>query len=331
MMQDATGQGQGGQGQGMQGRLSRIARGLRPGTRAVFGSDATPPGGIVHLRQIGEDNRTVLEARVRALAASTYLGEREALCRVLGRYKMFVDTRDRGLASHLLLDGYWEIWLTRFLARAVQPGMVCVDIGANLGYYALLMADLAGPRGRVLAVEPNPAVARLLQSNLDVNGFAGRAEVLPLALGDGSLARARLAIPLGEPKNAALLPSDAEAGTAELVEVPVAAFDALAGAPPRIDLVKIDAEGAEDAILRGMAATLRRDRPILVLEFNPARPYDGRAVLAALLEIYGAVHELDIARGLKPCSVEAVMAATDREDRLLLFGEEARLRAAGGP
>ncbi|WP_165943477.1 FkbM family methyltransferase [Roseicella aquatilis] len=317
----------------MQGRLTRIARGLRPG-RGVFGADATPPGGLVHLRQIGEDNRTVLEMRVRALATSAYLGEREALCRVLGRYKMFVDTRDRGLASHLMLDGYWEIWLTRFLARAVQPGMACVDVGANLGYYALLMADLVGPRGRVLAVEPNPAIARLLRSNLDVNGFSTRAEVRPMALGDGSLARARLAIPVGEPKNAALLPPEAGAGAAggvEVVEVPVAAFDALDTGLPRIDLVKIDAEGAEDAILRGMAATLRRDRPILVLEFNPARPYDGHAVLAALLEIYGAMQELDIERGLRSCSAEAVMAATDREDRLLVFGDAARLEAAGAP
>jgi hypothetical protein len=111
----------------------------------------------------------------------------------------------------------------------------------------------------------------------------------------------------------------------------VLAFDSLAEAWPRIDIVKIDAEGAEDGILRGMAAMLRRDRPLLVLEFNAARPYDGHAVLAGLLEIYGAVHRLDSAHGVLPSSVGAVMAATDGEDQLLVFADPARLRGLGGP
>jgi FkbM family methyltransferase len=318
----------------MLGRLGQFLRGLWWRHGAVLGARPTPPGGLVHLPQIRSDPRYALECRVRSLTGAVYLGDRQALCRVLGRYKMFVDTRDRGLGSHLLLDGYWEIWLTRLIARAVRPGMACVDVGANLGYYALLMADLAGPQGRVLAVEPNPGMARLLQANLDVNGFGPRSQVLAAALGDGSAASGCLAIPHGEPKNAALVPGAAaaqHAGQAAVVEVPVLAFDSLVGSWPRTDLVKIDAEGAEDAILRGMAAMLRRDRPLLVLEFNAARPYDGHALLAALLEIYGAVHRLDSARGVLPSSIAAVMAATDREDQLLVFADSARLRGLGGP
>jgi FkbM family methyltransferase len=318
----------------MLGRLARFLRGLWWRHGAAFGARATPPGGLVHLQQIRNDPRYALECRVRSLTGAVYLGECQALCRVLGRYKMFVDTRDRGLGSHLLLDGYWEIWLTRLIARAVRPGMVCVDVGANLGYYALLMADLAGPQGRMLAIEPNPDVARLLQANLDVNGYGTRSQVMAVALGDGHAASGFLAIPHGEPKNAALIPGAAAghfAGQAAVVEVPVLAFDSLAEAWPRIDIVKIDAEGAEDGILRGMAAMLRRDRPLLVLEFNAARPYDGHAVLAGLLEIYGAVHRLDSAHGVLPSSVGAVMAATDGEDQLLVFADPARLRGLGGP
>ncbi|MFZ4405905.1 MAG: FkbM family methyltransferase [Paracraurococcus sp.] len=318
----------------MLGRLANRLRSLWWAHGPVLSAHTAPPGGLLHLHEIREAPRYALECRARALSAAVYLGDRQALCRVLGRYKMFVDTRDRGLGSHLLLDGYWEIWLTRFLARAVRPGMACVDIGANLGYYALLMADIAGPTGRVLAIEPNPPMARLLQASLDINGFGPRAEVLAMALGDGSLASGTLAIPHGEPKNAALVPAHAAghyAGHAEVVEVPVTAFDSLVTGLPRIDLVKIDAEGAEDGILRGMAATLRRDRPLMVLEFNPARPYDGHAVLAMLLEIYGAVHRLDSGRGVLPTTIEAVMAATDREDQLLVFGEAESLRIAGAP
>src|SRR5438309_1518671 len=120
----------------MLGRLANRLRGLWWSHGALLTPGSAPPGGLVHLRQIRSDPRYVLESRVRALSGAVYLGEGQALCRVLGRYKMFVDTRDRGFGSHLLLDGYWEIWLTRFLARAVRPGMACLDIGANLGYYA---------------------------------------------------------------------------------------------------------------------------------------------------------------------------------------------------
>lgn len=320
------------------GRLrDRLARGLGAlwwRQAAPLLDRLAPPGRLVPLAQLRHGRRAALEARLRSLTAPAYLGDRQALCRVLGRYKMFVDTRDRGLGSHLLLDGYWEIWLTRLIARAVRPGMVCVDIGANLGYHALLMADLAGPGGRLLAVEPNPAMARLLQANLDINGFGPRARVLAAALGDGQAASGFLAIPHGEPKNAALIPGAAAGRAAEgaaVLDVPVLALDSLAGDWPRIDLVKIDAEGAEDAILRGMAAILRRDRPLLVLEFNAARPYDGGALLGGLLAIYGAMHRLDSRLGLRPSTPASALAATDGEDQLLVFGEVARLRGIGGP
>ena len=298
-------------------RLRRLLTWLNPRRHAT-------PGSLVFLHQIAAKARYPLECRVRALAFVAPAAGDRALCRVLGRYKMFVDTRDQGLGSHLMLDGYWEMWLTQFIARTVRPGMACIDVGANLGYYAILMADLAGPGGRVVAVEPNPAVADILAANLALNGFAGRARVAAVALGDGSLAEGCLAIPATEPKNAALVTAEAAAGFAgDVVTVPVIAFDALAPELPRIDFVKIDAEGAEADILRGMAAMLRRDRPVLVLEFNAARPYAGHDVLAELAAIYGTIRLLDPWRGLLPVSIGTLMAATDREDVLLVFGSPA--------
>ncbi len=82
---------------------------------------------------------------MRALCESAYLGDETALCRVLGRYKMFVDTSDNSLSPHLMLDGYWEMWLTEALARAIRPGMTVVDVGANLGYFT---PDNGGSGGR---------------------------------------------------------------------------------------------------------------------------------------------------------------------------------------
>ena len=55
---------------------------------------------------------------------------------------MYIDTADVGFGAHLLLDGFWESWLTEFIARRVQAGMRFADVGANHGYYTVLAADL---------------------------------------------------------------------------------------------------------------------------------------------------------------------------------------------
>ena len=110
------------------------------------------------------------EAAIRGLCRNAYLGDHTSLCRVLGRYKMFVDTRDIGIASHLLLDGFWEMWVTEEMLRHVRQGMTVLDIGANLGYFSLLLADLTGPRGRVIAFEPNPLMSSLARRSIEVNG-----------------------------------------------------------------------------------------------------------------------------------------------------------------
>lgn len=57
---------------------------------------------------------------------------------------MFVDTDDLSLSMHLISEGYWEFWLTEVVAKLVKPGMTAVDIGANLGYFSLMMGELVG-------------------------------------------------------------------------------------------------------------------------------------------------------------------------------------------
>jgi hypothetical protein len=74
-----------------------------------------------------------------------YLGDYTALTRTIYGHKMYVDTRDVSLAPHLLLDGYWEQWITNIFRELVKPGMTVVDVGANFGYYSVLAASLVRP------------------------------------------------------------------------------------------------------------------------------------------------------------------------------------------
>ncbi len=154
-------------------------------------------GGFFDIWQLLSAPRADNESAIRARARPVYLGGHSAIARVLGRYRMFVDTRDLSISVHLLTEGYWEMWVTEAMLAVIKPGMTVLDIGANLGYFTLLMADLVGPDGRVLAFEPNPEMAGCLRQSLAVNGF-GNARLHELALGEAP-GRLMLAFDTGMP------------------------------------------------------------------------------------------------------------------------------------
>lgn len=222
-----------------------------------------------HLIALGE--RLARLERI-AAAAPVYLGDHTALARVLQRYKMYVDTRDLSLSPHLLTDGFWEDWVTAAWQRLLRPGMRVVDVGANVGYYALIAADGVGPQGFVWAFEPDPRNAQLLRWNLEVNGFADRSAVIEAAALDRPrpIRFARLASHFGSHRVLAGS-ADVPAGSQQIVVEAVALDDCL-GEQAEIHLMKIDAEGAEPYIWDGMPMLLERNRGIhLVMEFDPVQ------------------------------------------------------------
>lgn len=268
-----------------------------------------------HLAQWPRDR---LEREIRHRVQTAYLGNDLVLARILGRHKIFLRGSDRGFACHLMLDGFWEIWLTQFLAQALKPGMTVIDVGANYGYYTLLMADAVGESGRVVAVEPLPDAARLLAETVRLNGFEGRTRIVPQALG-ATAGTAFLFAPDGEPKNSLVVgQADHPGGTTQAV--PVTTLDSVVLDGPRIDLVKIDAEGAEEGIVAGMVGLLARDRPKLVLEYNAARYADPGAFLDILLDVYGEARELTLEGPLVDLDRASVCDPGPRSDRMLVFG-----------
>lgn len=85
----------------------------------------------------------------------------------------------------LFKTGQYEPQLSGWLLQRFGSQAPCrfIDIGANLGYFSCLLAQLAGPGGRVMAVEPEPQNLALLQRNLQDNGLADRVSICPVALG----------------------------------------------------------------------------------------------------------------------------------------------------
>lgn len=252
-------------------RAGRVV-GTRPGKRR---------SGLPALDMIRTLGRKELENAIRDRASTAYLGDHESLCRILGESLIYVDTRDNSVAPHLMTDGFWEIWITQAMARCLKPGMVAVDVGANLGYYTILMGRAVGPSGRVYVFEPNQHFAGLLRKSLNVCGLAQQTTIDTRAVFSTTGETVRFSIPAGLQANAAIVGGTGEALKASLMghgdasgaritDVETVRLDDAMG--DKVDFVKIDAEGAEREIWRGMSRILGANRDIQIfLEFNGNR------------------------------------------------------------
>jgi len=283
---------------------------------------------LLSLKQLASMDRFTLEALCRAQAQPLYLGDHSALCRVLSRYKLLLDTRDRGFAAHVLLDGYWEMWLTIFMCRHIQPGMVVIDVGANFGYYTVLMADLVGPEGHTFAIEPNPVVAAVLRQSVTLNGFKSWTSIVEAAAGASGTGQVLLYSPNGEFKNACVVesPKQVNVGDGTLHQVRQVTIDDIISMSPRVDFLKIDAEGAEESIIEGMGQCIKDHRPSLILEFNAARCKQPEALLKNLISTYKIVRYLDFHSDLVRTTEAELISQRIGEDWLLFFDRETAVR-----
>lgn len=266
-------------------------------------------------------DRPRAEAAIRTRVQSAFLGNNVALTRILGRYKFFVDTRDEGFGSHVLLDGYWEIWLTLFLARNLRGGMTVVDVGANCGYYSLMCAEFVGTDGRLVAVEPNPSAADLLERSISLNGFRDRTAIERTALGEESGRELLLYVPNCEPKNALIVdtPEVVDPAAGRLVAVTSTTMDDLLADYRQVDFIKIDAEGSEERIYAGMEATVERHRPTIVMEFNAARYPDAGGFLDRMANAYGGMFHIDFDGAAMPVSRRELLETRRGQDWLLVL------------
>lgn len=274
---------------------------------------------MLHLDEIGRLDRSIVEEACRASSQSAYLGDHTMLCRLLTRYKFYLDTRDTGFASHVMLDGYWEIWLTQFIARLIEPGMVVADVGANYGYYTLLLAELVGPKGHVHAVEPNPAAAVMLRRSVDLNGFALRTSIVESCAASSDGQEFLLYVPHGEPKNACLIASAdiVSPASGTIHQLRGRALDSIAAERGPLDFVKIDAEGAEEAIFDGMSHMLGARPPKIVLEFNVARYKEPLTFIKKLQRHYEKLRYVDYYGNTSAISPERLLSHDVGEDWLL--------------
>lgn len=228
---------------------------------------------------------TTREVEVRSLAghAATppmMVDDNTALARVMWRPVLFTDRRDKNIGRWFIETGYWESWITAFLLEQVRGGMRCVDVGAHAGYYTALFAEAVGPSGKVLAVEPQAHQAALLRRSIRGNRWSG-VTIRECAVGEKA---GEIDIYWSYQNPAAsTIAAIAPPVDRQTRRVPVVTLDDLTADwdLDRVDVVKIDAEGAEHAIWRGMKR-LRATKTAFLLEVRTSRLENPAGLLAEI-------------------------------------------------
>lgn len=260
-------------------------------------------------------DRQKLEEWCRAHTQQACVGDGISLCRVLGNHLMYVDTFDVSLAPHMLMNGFWEMWVTQAICQYVKPGMNCIDVGANCGYYTLLLSELTDGKGQVVAYEPYRRLARLLEKTLLVNGISlTSAQVLERAASNASEG------------SRALFFSDVQLGRSSLKYFLGAGMTAVACSridtdlhSMKIDFMKIDVQGHEMEVLEGAEETIKRSQKIAIaMEFTPSEHQDPRAAIALIRDRYGlTVRTIGTDGAIRPITDEEAVKAETGDHRML--------------
>ena len=185
--------------------------------------------------------------------------------------------RGRNLPITYLM-GTYEPTVCRTILRVVQPGSTCVDAGAHLGYFSLLLATCVGEQGHVFAFEAHPANALQVRTNAHINGLQARVHVENMAISDGI--QQAVTLFAGRQKSSSewnIVGHDlANRQTSGVLTIPATSLDAYFPEGSRLDFVKMDIEGAEARALHGMRDILRRTRPLLLIEFHDDTNWESR-------------------------------------------------------
>lgn len=215
-----------------------------------------------------------LEQRLRS-ALFNALGQETYLSLVSAAYLKII-------RAGFLKEKYPELF---HLQKIIQPGFICLDIGANVGYYATFLSDLAGPNGKVYAVEPVPLFAGILKKNLGSTRLKNTS-ILPYALGSEEKE-----ITLGTPTingvfrhGLTKIVDQNEAASLQTFQAQMKVPDVLFKDLEKLNFVKCDVEGYEVMLFPQMLQTLAKFKPLIQIEINTP---ENRQSLISLLQPLG--------------------------------------------
>lgn len=251
------------------------------------------------------NSREVVEAIGRV--GASYDGEK---ARYLSSFWLYVEPDDKAFTVHYA-DGFWEAWITKWISEQFDTHDKFWDIGANVGYYTMMAAT----HGMVtVSVEPQKHLLELMRKSAEINGLTNKIEFVDIALSDkkGSI---YLATPAGH-SGAGFITNEIPTSEgwgwqAELVQQDTWDNHFVHSTGLR-HLIKVDAEGAEPKIWKGMEKFRKNNKFTMLLEWAPSRYEDAGQFADELLQ-YGDVSFVNGAGYEQPVAKDYLLSIPDFE------------------
>jgi len=183
----------------------------------------------------------------------------------IGNNIMYLDLKDAGLSAQLMRmkpgSPDREPAFMKILRQEVREGTAAMDIGANIGYVTLIMAELVGPSGRVYAFEPEPRSFKILSKNIEVNGYSSF--VFPYQMGISNISGVSKFYVSNKSNLSGMI---AVKHSKSVIDIAVTTLDDFMKDKGCPDFIKMDIEGHEVEALQGMYNTLRNtESPVKIL------------------------------------------------------------------
>ena len=178
--------------------------------------------------------------------------------------KMYLDEND---SLRLSINGIYEPKETEVVKKEIKKGYTVLDIGANIGYYTLIFAKLVGLEGKVYAFEPDPKNFEILKKNVQINNYKN-VVLIQKAVSDRN---GEINLVLEENNTAGHnIRSDNTDGM-NTINVDMTSLDEyFKNFDGNIDFIKMDVEGSEFGVIKGMKSLLARSKNVKIMtEFDP--------------------------------------------------------------
>jgi len=186
----------------------------------------------------------------------------------VNNYKMKTISHDTGISSELLIYGNHDPLTTEIILDELSEGMICIDIGSNIGYYALLESKKIGKNGNVLAIEPSPENFSTLvyniklQNDQNINAFN-------FAIGDKN---DEIEFLISKKSNWSKVKDENDIIESEdkIIKIPLKTLNSFVkdNQLEKIDLLRMDVEGYENNIIDGAIEVLTKFKPKIMVEIH---------------------------------------------------------------
>jgi|SRR5579859_5883687 len=231
-------------------------------------------------------DRLLLQIEFVRTHSATYLGQGLALTHLVNERPMIVNSNDLGGPMQFISGGEYEVENIGVLFSFMSDDTVTfVDAGANLGFFSLMVGERLRPNGKVFAFEPHPLLADLARRNAFINGLESVVTVYPFGLSDVT-AETNFGYPKDHLGGGRIGETD-QLSRYDVVRSSIRRLDDVLDADVMVDLMKIDVEGHEPQVMRGMQQVIARSPRLKILFENLGKHADRSARTEEALRPFG--------------------------------------------